>query len=49
MLFKGDKDVNDTARPPEGGPAEAEVGGLSVSSLLLLNNAPSDTNARQFG
>ena len=31
MLYKGDKGVNDAARPPEGGLAEA--GGLSTSSL----------------
>ena len=27
MLYKGDKGISDAARPPEGGPAEAE--GLS--------------------
>ena len=31
MLYKGDKGVNNAARPPEGSPAE--VGGLSASSL----------------
>ena len=37
MLYKNDKSVNDAARQPEGGPAEP--GGLSVSSLPLLDNA----------
>ena len=45
MLYKGDKGVNDAARPPEGGPAE--VGGLSASSLPLQDNVPSDTNAKK--
>ena len=37
MLYKGDKDVSDAARPPEGG--LAEVGGLSASSLPLMFDA----------
>ena len=37
MLYKGDKGVNDAARPPEGSPAQAE--GLLPSSLPLLDNA----------
>ena len=37
MLYKGDKDVNNAACPPEGGPAE--TGGLSVSSLPLIFEA----------
>ena len=31
MLYKGDKDVNDAARPPEGSPAETRD--LLASSL----------------
>ena len=45
VLYKGVKGVNEAARPPEGGPAE--TGGLSGSNLPLMDNAPSDTNARQ--
>ena len=37
MLYNGDKGVNDAARPPEGGPAQA--GGHTTSSLSLLDNA----------
>ena len=33
MLYEDDKGINDAARPPEGGPAEA--GDLSASSLPL--------------
>ena len=37
VLYNGEKGVNDSARPPEGGPAE--VRGLSASSLPLLDGA----------
>ena len=47
MLYKGDKGVNDAARPPEGG--STKLMGLSASCLPLLDNAPSDTNARLSG
>ena len=35
VLYKGDKDINVEARPPEVGPAEA--GDLSTSNLPLIS------------
>ena len=46
MLYKGNKDVNDTARPPEGGPAEDS--GLPASSLPLLDNPRWSQNQQQI-
>ena len=37
MLYKGDKGLNDAARPPESG--QDEAGDFSASSLPLLDNA----------
>ena len=46
MLYNGDKGVNVAARPSKSGPAEA--GGLSVSSLHLLDSARWPQNQQQF-
>ena len=46
MLYKGDKGVENPARPPEGGPAE--TGGHTASSLPLLDNARSGQSQQQF-
>ena len=46
MLYKGDKDVNDAARPAESGPAEA--GSFTASSLPLLDSARSRQSQHQF-
>ena len=46
MLYKGDKGVSDAARPPEGGLSKA--GGLSASSLPLLDNADWGQNQQQI-
>ena len=44
VLYRGDKDVNDAALSPEGGPAD----GLSTSSLLLLDNASLGQSQQQI-
>ena len=43
MLYKGDKGVNDAARPLKG--SQAEVRGVSASSLPLLDSAPAGVKA----
>ena len=45
VLYKGDKDINDVARSPEGGPAEA---GVFWSQVCLCWTEPTSVKANNI-